>query len=289
MTMKAVVIGTGAMGPEIAAALAAAGWSVAIAGRTPAGRDSAAATASKWADAVVVPALIDEGTFTDADLVVETIVEDLDTKHALLRRIEPWCHPKAIITTNTSSLTIGEVASPLMWPKRFAGFHFLKPAHLTGVVEIIPGPQTSKKTTAFLREVAKQMDKTPLIATKDVPGFIWNRIQFAVLRECLHMVDEGVASPAERMHGDHRDAEVQGGLDGAAHRVGDVVPLEVEEDGMTVRHQRAHEAAPRPRHQHRPHLDRTAIRQEIEQRHRRGSVRKIQRHKELSHRAAPVL
>ena len=197
MTMKAVVIGTGAMGPEIAAALAAAGWSVAIAGRTPAGRDSAAATASKWADAVVVPALIDEGTFTDADLVVETIVEDLHTKHALLRRIEPWCHPKAIITTNTSSLTIGEVASPLMWPKRFAGFHFLKPAHLTGVVEIIPGPQTSKKTTAFLREVAKQMDKTPLIATKDVPGFIWNRIQFAVLRECLHMVDEGVASPAD--------------------------------------------------------------------------------------------
>lgn len=195
--MKAVVIGTGAMGPEIAAALAAADWTVAIAGRTPAGRDAAAATASKWADAVVVPALIDEATFTDADLVVETIVEDLDTKHALLRRIEPWCHPKAIITTNTSSLTIADVATPLMWPKQFAGFHFLKPAHLTGVVEIIPGPATSQKTTAFLREVAKQMDKTPLIATKDVPGFIWNRIQFAVLRECLYMVEEGVASPAD--------------------------------------------------------------------------------------------
>lgn len=195
--MHAVVIGTGAMGPEIAAALAAAGWSVAIAGRTAVARDPAATKASMWADAVVVPAVIDEPTFTDADLVVETIVEDLAAKHALLRRIEPWCHPGAVIATNTSSLTIAEVAQPLDRPQRFAGLHFLKPAHLTGVVEIIPGPRTDESTTSFLRDVAAQMGKTPLVATRDVPGFIWNRIQFAVLRECLHMLDQGVASAAD--------------------------------------------------------------------------------------------
>lgn len=195
--MNAVVVGTGSMGPEIAAALASAGWSVAIAGRTPTGRDTAAATASSWADGVVVPAIIDEPTFVDADLVVETIVEDLDVKHDLLTRIESWCHPKATITTNTSSLTIADVASPLSHPERFAGFHFLKPAHLTGVVEIIPGPNTADSTTQFLTEVAAAMGKSPLVATRDVPGFIWNRIQFAVLRECLHMVDEGVASAAD--------------------------------------------------------------------------------------------
>lgn len=196
--MRAVVIGSGSMGPEIAAALTLAGWSVALAGRIPANRDAAAARATEFAGgAAVIPAAIDEGTFAEAELVVETIVEDRPTKHQLLRKVEPWCDARAVITTNTSSLTIAEVAAPLAHPARFAGFHFLKPAHQTGVVEIIPGPATADATTAFLREVAQQMGKSPLVAMRDVPGFIWNRVQFAVLRECLHMLDEGIASAAD--------------------------------------------------------------------------------------------
>ena len=193
--VRAVVVGTGSMGPEIAAALAMAGLEVTIAGRTPAGRDAAAAQATGWSEGrVVTPAPIDEPTFPDADLVVETIVEDLDAKHELLARVERWCDPRAVIATNTSSLTIADIASCLADPERFAGLHFLKPGHLTGVVEIIPGPATADATTAFLKDVAGQMGKTPLVAQRDVPGFIWNRVQFAVLRECLHMLETGVAS-----------------------------------------------------------------------------------------------
>ena len=196
--MKVVVIGTGSMGPELAAAFAMAEYDTTIAGRAPAQRDSAASRATDLAGGrPVTPAPIDAPTFDGADLVVETIVEDLDTKHALLRRIEPWCHPAAVIATNTSSLTIGEIATSLVRPERFAGLHFLKPGHLTGVVEIIPGPDTAEGTTELLRDVATRMGKAPLVAQRDVPGFIWNRIQFAVLRECLHMLETGVASAAD--------------------------------------------------------------------------------------------
>ena len=193
--MRAVVVGTGSMGPEIAAAFAMAGFETAIAGRTAAGRDAAAQRATGFAGGLpVTPAPIDEPTFADVDLVVETIVEDLEVKHEFLHRLEPWCHPKAVIATNTSSLTIASIATALKGQGRFAGLHFLKPAHQTGVVEIIPGPKTAPATTEVLRDVARQMGKAPLVATKDVPGFIWNRIQFAVLRECLHMLEAGVAS-----------------------------------------------------------------------------------------------
>ena len=205
--MRVVVIGTGSMGPELAAAFALGGYDTTIAGRAPAQRDSAAARATELAGGrPVTPAPLDTPTFDGVDLIVETIVEDLDTKHALLRRIEPWCHPAAVIATNTSSLTIGDIATSLARPERFAGLHFLKPAHLTGVVEIIPGPATSDATTDLLRDVATRMGKAPLVAQRDVPGFIWNRIQFAVLRECLHMLETGVASAADI------DAAVSDGL-----------------------------------------------------------------------------
>ncbi len=205
--MRVVVIGTGSMGPELAAAFAIAGYDTTIAGRAPMQRDAAAARATDLAAGrPVTPAPIDAPTFADVDLVVETIVEDLAVKHGLLRRIEPWCHPAAVIATNTSSLTIGDIATELARPERFAGLHFLKPGHLTGVVEIIPGPATADGTIELLRDVATRMGKAPLIARRDVPGFIWNRIQFAVLRECLHMLETGVASAADI------DAAVSDGL-----------------------------------------------------------------------------
>lgn len=201
------MIGTGSMGPELAAAFALAGHDTTIAGRTPMARDAAAARATELASGPpVTPAPIDAPTFDDVDLIVETIVEDLAAKHELLRRVESWCHPAAVITTNTSSLTISEIADALQRPERFAGLHFLKPGHQTGVVEIIPGPATASTTTALLRDVAAGMGKTPLVAERDVPGFIWNRIQFAVLRECLHMLETGVASAADI------DAAVSDGL-----------------------------------------------------------------------------
>jgi 3-hydroxybutyryl-CoA dehydrogenase len=191
----AVVLGTGAMAPEMAAACAAAGYRVRVAGRD-AGR---AAAAAERATGLAEGAPVGHGpiaaeAFADAAVVLETVVEHLDTKRDLLAQVEGWCPPDAVVCTNTSSLTIADIASALTRPERFAGLHFLKPAHLTGVVEVVPGPATDPGVVDALRDLAARMGKRPLVVRADVPGFIWNRIQFAVLRECLHMLETGVAS-----------------------------------------------------------------------------------------------
>lgn len=195
--MTAVVIGTGAMGPEIAVALAAAGHRVTLAGRSGAGaREAAARAAALGGDAAAIGAAgIEAGAFAGAGLVVETIAEDLGAKRDLLRRVEPWLSGDAVVASNTSSLRIADLAEAMARPQRLAGLHFLKPAHLTRVVEVVAGPATDEATMAALRDVAARMGKAPLVSA-DVPGFIWNRIQFAVLRECLHMLEAGVADAA---------------------------------------------------------------------------------------------
>jgi 3-hydroxybutyryl-CoA dehydrogenase len=195
--MTAVVIGTGAMAPEIAVALAGAGHRVTIAGRSAERAADAAARAVALGGRAeaIAPAAIAPDAFAGAALVVETIAEDLAAKRDLLARVEPWCAPDAVIASNTSSLRIADLAVALARPARLAGLHFLKPAHLTAVVEVVAGPATDDASIDALRDVATRMGKAPLVSA-DVPGFIWNRIQFAVLRECLHMLEEGVADAA---------------------------------------------------------------------------------------------
>lgn len=206
---RAVVVGSGAMAPEIAAALAQTGTAVCIAGRDPGRTAAAVETAAGFAadgPGTITAGAIDAATFAGASLVVETIVEDLAVKRELLGRVEGWCPDEALVVTNTSSLRIDDIAEALALPERFAGLHFLKPAHLTGVVEVIPGPRTAPATVDLLRTLAEQMGKTPLVVRADEPGFIWNRIQFAVLRECLHMLELGIADAADI------DAAVSDGL-----------------------------------------------------------------------------
>jgi 3-hydroxybutyryl-CoA dehydrogenase len=196
------------MAPEIAAALAAAGLSVVVAGRSAERAERARARA-----VVLLPggpgidaAKIGAAALADADLVLETVVEEAAVKRDLLSRVEGWCAPEAIIATNTSSLRIADLAAGLRRPERLAGLHFLKPAHLTAVVEVVPGPATAPAVVEALRELAAGMGKAPLVVRRDVAGFVWNRIQFAVLRECLHMLETGIADVADI------DAAVSDGL-----------------------------------------------------------------------------
>lgn len=197
------------MGPEIAAALADAGLPVTVAGRS-AGRAAAAADRARGLAgpeaAGIGAAPIGPDAVRPAALVVETIVEDAGEKAELLRAIDPWLAQGAVVATNTSSLRIADMAAALERPEGFAGLHFLKPAHLTAVVEVVPGPATAAATTDALVRLVDRMGRAPLVVRADVPGFIWNRIQFAVLRECLHMLETGVADA------DDIDAAVADGL-----------------------------------------------------------------------------
>jgi 3-hydroxybutyryl-CoA dehydrogenase len=125
--------------------------------------------------------------------VIETVLEDLALKQELIAKLETWVRDGAVIATNTSSLPVETLASTLAEPGRFAAFHFLNPAESTTVVEIVPGSATTPETVSLLVELARRMEKTPLVLRRDYPGFVWNRLQMAMIRECLHLLDEGVA------------------------------------------------------------------------------------------------
>lgn len=180
------------MAPGIAAACAAAGASVTIAGRDVA----RARIAAEQAGEGVRAATIEEESFAGCDLVIESVLENLAVKRDVLSRLEAWLEADAVIATNTSSLPVGSLASALELPGRFAGFHFLNPAAVTTVVEIVPGPATAPGTIEVLVDLARRMQKLPLVLRRDYPGFIWNRLQMAMIRECVHLLEEGVADLA---------------------------------------------------------------------------------------------
>lgn len=190
--MSAVVVGTGRMAPGIAAALARGGARVTVAGRSV---DRAIAAAELAGDGVTARVL-EPGAFRHARLVVETVTEDFEVKRQVYALVAPWLGRDTVLTTNTSGLSITGLGRGLPRPGAFAGLHFLYPADITSVVEIIAGEATADETVDALSELAVQMGKAPIVARRDVPGFVWNRLQHALLREALWLVDQQVADIA---------------------------------------------------------------------------------------------
>lgn len=130
---------------------------------------------------------------SDADLVIEAAPESLELKRNLLREAEPLFGDKCIFATNTSSLSIGDVANGSARPENVVGMHFFNPVHIMRLVEIVVGNQTSPEVTAIVREVATRMKKEP-ITVRDVPGFASSRLGVTLGLEAMRMVEQGVAS-----------------------------------------------------------------------------------------------
>jgi len=128
-----------------------------------------------------------------ADLVIEAAPESLDLKRKLLREAEPLLADDCIFATNTSSLSIGDVAAGSARPENVVGMHFFNPVHIMQLVEIVVGNQTSPEVAAIVREVATRMKKEP-ITVRDVPGFASSRLGVTLGLEAMRMVEQGVAS-----------------------------------------------------------------------------------------------
>lgn len=172
------------------------------------------------------PAEIDEtetriSTTTEPDraaryarLVVESLPEDLDLKARVVRGVLSFASPDAVVATNTSSLSIGALGAAVGVPDRTVGTHYLNPPLLMPPVEIVAGEQTSAATLDFARSIVASLGKLPIVVRRDVPGFVWNRMQFALVRECAWIVENGVAS-AEDV-----DAVMREGLARRWRRVG---------------------------------------------------------------------
>jgi len=131
--------------------------------------------------------------FKDADFVVEAIVEEMEAKHALWSKISELVAEDAILTSNTSGLSISKIAEAVKNPERFCGMHWINPPHIIPLVEVICGEKTSRETADRVFRIAELLGKKPIMVKKDAPGFALNRIQFAVLREAMHIVGEGIA------------------------------------------------------------------------------------------------
>jgi len=148
----------------------------------------------------------------DSDLVLEAIVENLSIKHKLFKSIDEIAPEHTIFASNTSSLSIGEIASVTKRKDRFAGLHFFNPVPVMKLLEVVRTPETSNETYQTLMSWAKAIGKTA-ITCKDTPGFVVNRLLVPLMAEAVRMMERGDASP--------RDIDIAMKL-GAGHPMGPI-------------------------------------------------------------------
>ncbi|RLC25369.1 MAG: 3-hydroxybutyryl-CoA dehydrogenase [Deltaproteobacteria bacterium] len=130
----------------------------------------------------------------DVDFVIEVVIEDLELKKEVFRELDALCRPEVILASNTSSMSITEIAAATGRPDRICGMHFFNPVPLMRLVEIIRGFSTSDETVDVTTALAQKMGKITVEVKKDSPGFIVNRIMIPHMLEAIKIVEEGVAS-----------------------------------------------------------------------------------------------
>jgi 3-hydroxyacyl-CoA dehydrogenase len=131
----------------------------------------------------------------DADVVIETVPEELETKQTVFEAVAPRVSDDTVLSSNTSGIPITDIAAAV--PERagqFVGCHWWFPPYLLTPVEVIHGEQTKDWAFEKLKSFVESVDRDPIEVNRDVPGFVWNRIQHALIRECVYLVEENVAS-----------------------------------------------------------------------------------------------
>jgi 3-hydroxyacyl-CoA dehydrogenase len=201
---RAAILGTGTMGPGMGAVLARAGLKVALYDVKAEALEKAKGTAgiaSSVLDRLEVPQ--QEGgelgfepdlaaAVSDADIVVEAIPEQLELKQKVLAELEPLIRPDTIIASNTSGIPITKIAEGLERPERVIGWHWSNPPQLIPMNEVIVGERTAPEVTAAVEQLTRDIGYEPVTLKKEVPGFVENRVLYAIMRECLALLDEGV-------------------------------------------------------------------------------------------------
>ena len=207
--MKIAVIGAGQMGAGIAQVAAQSGHEVLLNDRAPEYIQRGRSTIRKNLERNVEKGRITAQTRDeilarvhdapaiesfDVDLAIEAATEHLPTKLALFEKLDAACPPRAILASNTSSISITVLGAATQRPDRVIGMHFMNPVPVMQLVEIIRGIATSQETYEFTRELSVQMGKTP-VEVRDFPGFVSNRVLMPMINEAIYTVYEGVATP----------------------------------------------------------------------------------------------
>lgn len=190
---KITIAGAGIMGYSMAEIFARNGYDVILWNHK--------APTLERAKTKIAPDMVDKITYTTdssafkgRDLIVETIVENLDTKLDFYRTYSPLAGDDTIIATNTSGLSINALSKAVVKPERFLGMHWFNPPTLIPLIEIIKNDHTRDTVAKTIYDLALAIHKKPAIVEKDAPGFAANRLQLAVIREALSMVQKGIIS-----------------------------------------------------------------------------------------------
>ncbi|HML38986.1 MAG TPA: 3-hydroxybutyryl-CoA dehydrogenase [Bacillota bacterium] len=205
---KVGVLGTGTMGAGIIQVLAQSGYEVVLRARRESSVEKGIATVNKNLDRLVAKEKItaadkdavmarikgstDIGIVADADLIIEAATEDMESKKALFAELDQLCKPETIIATNTSSLSITEIAAATGRADKIIGMHFFNPVPMMKLVEIIKGLATSDETRDTILELTNKLGKTA-VEVNEAPGFVVNRILVPMINEGIGILADGVA------------------------------------------------------------------------------------------------
>lgn len=208
---KVLVVGSGLMGHGIGQAFAQGGYKVTLNDLDNERLARALQGIRRNLDLFTAEGLIDPGetentlariqlnpdladAARDADLAVEVTFENLEGKRAVLKRLGELCPERTLFASNTSGLSVNAMAPATGRPDRFVVAHFWNPPHLIPLVEVVRGDQTAESTIQRMVEVLRSIGKAPVVVQKDVLGFVGNRLQYALFREALALVQDGVCT-----------------------------------------------------------------------------------------------
>ena len=206
---KIVVIGGGTMGLDIAQVFAKAGFDVVVRDIKDEIIKASEARLNKGLDKLVAKGKLDEAgkkaitdkiTFTvdlaaasDADLVVEAAIENLEIKKSVFAELDSICKPETILASNTSSISITAIAAATKRPDKFIGMHFFNPATVMKLVEVIRGAHTSDETYQAIHDLSVEIGKEP-VEVNEAPGFVVNKILVPMINEAIDLLYTGVAT-----------------------------------------------------------------------------------------------
>ncbi|MBO5666283.1 MAG: 3-hydroxyacyl-CoA dehydrogenase family protein [Firmicutes bacterium] len=207
---RIIIAGAGTMGASMAQTFAKFGYDVTLYDVFPAALDKAKALIELNQKTEIAEKIVTEEQskemlahigytgdveeFRKADFVVEAIVERLDIKHTFWEQVSNLVDEDVVLATNTSGLSITKIAEKVKNPERFGGMHWINPPHIIRLIEVIKGEKTSDEAAQVIYDLALAVEKKPVIVN-DALGFALNRIQLAILRECLHIVESGITTP----------------------------------------------------------------------------------------------
>ena len=207
---RVVVVGAGNMGNGIAHVFARSGYQVLLCDVEQRFLDRALDTIGKNLDREVakskitaddkssalkrIEPMLERRKLANCDFVVEAATEKFEIKSEIFRDLDRICPPEVILSSNTSSISITKLAALTQRPEKVIGMHFFNPVPVMKLVEVIRGLATSQETFELVRDLAVELEKTP-VEVNDAPGFVSNRVLMPLLNEAMYAVMEGVATP----------------------------------------------------------------------------------------------